>query len=130
MISTKVCGMCGLSLVSRLPASIAPESFPSLPLSPLRCLQYLRAMPHADVSLGSESVWALTTSQALHPSAEAAIDACERATRVSGTSHWALGRLEKQALEARWDAQMELEAGGLTVRAPHVLLLPTRGSLN
>ena len=81
-----------------------------------RCLQYLRAMPHVDVCLGSESIWALTPAQALHPSADSVIDACERALHIAGTSKWALGRLERQALEARWDTQMELEAGGLTVR--------------
>ena len=48
---------------------------------------------------------------------QAVIDACERALAVANTSQYALGRLQRQALEARWDVQMELEAGGLTVRA-------------
>jgi len=46
---------------------------------------------------------------------QAVIDACERALEVANTSHYALGRLQRQALEARWDVQMELEAGGLSV---------------
>ena len=53
---------------------------------------------------------------ALHSSADAALDACDRALRLATTSHHSLGRIEQQGLEARWDVQMELEAGGLTVR--------------
>jgi hypothetical protein len=48
-------------------------------------------------------------------SAEAAIDACERSLRYATTATTALGKIEQQGLNARWEVQMELEAGGLQV---------------
>ncbi|KAG1677054.1 hypothetical protein FOA52_001224 [Chlamydomonas sp. UWO 241] len=82
-------------------------------LSPEMQLSTLRVMPGASVPLAEEHVWALSPAAAAQSSGDAVLAACERALAVANTCVEALGRLGRQALEARWDTQMELEAGGL-----------------
>ncbi len=54
---------------------------------------------------------------------EAVVDACEQALRIATTSQYALSPLDVQGKEARWEVQMELEAGGLKASVLHTFFL-------
>ena len=90
-----------------------PAPFPAPVLSPP--LPSPSPLPPALTSFCLLLALAPLPCAALQHSAEAVVDACERALRLATTNEFTLPQLDLQGMEARWDTQMELETGGVQV---------------